>query len=167
MKQKIIIGALIIVGLASIAYAAFSQSLTINGTGTTAADWDVKITGITATSANGATQVNGSPTFTATSATFDVELAHPGASAEYQVTVTNNGSIDAKLDSLTDIATINSAAPTDITYTVSGVTASTTTLAAGTTNVVTVKVEWDANSTITTTQSKSATLTLNYVQDTL
>ena len=167
MKQKIIIGALIIVGLSSIAYAAFSQSLTINGTGTTTADWDVKITGITTVGSTGATQVNGSPTFTATSATFDVELAHPGASAEYEVTVENDGSIDAKLDSLTDIASINSASPTDITYTVSGVTAGTTTLPAGSTNTVTVKVTWNPASTITSTQSKTATLTLNYVQDTL
>ncbi len=166
MKQKILIGALIVVGLASIAYAAFSQSLVINGTGTTAADWDVKITGITTAASDGATQVNGSPTFTATSATFDVELAHPGASATYDITVANEGSIDAVLDSLTDVASINSAAPADITFTVTGVTAGTTTLAAGATNTVTVKVEWNAASTIQTTQSKSATITLNYIQNT-
>lgn len=167
MKQKLLIGALIVVGLASIAYAAFSQSLVINGTGTTTADWDVKITGITVAASNGATQVNSSPTFNATSATFDVELAHPGASATYDVTVTNAGSIDAILDSLTpDIATINGAAPTDIKFTVTGVTAGTTTLNAGTTNTVTVKVEWDSASTTTTTQSKTATINLNYVQNT-
>lgn len=167
MKQKLLIGALIVVGLASIAYAALSQSLVINGTGTTTADWKVEITGITVAASNGATQVNSSPTFTNTTATFDVELAHPGASATYDITVTNGGSIDAILDSLTpDIATINGAAPTDITFTVTGVTAGTTTLNAGTTNTVTVKVEWNAASTITASQTKTASITLNYVQNT-
>lgn len=167
MKQKLIIGALVIVGLASIAYAAFSQSLTINGTGTTAADWDVKITGISVASSNGATQVNGSPTFNATSATFDVELAHPGASATFDVAIANEGTVDAILDSITpDIATINGAAPTDLTFTVTGVTAGTTTLDAGATNTATVKVEWNPNSTVVSTQTKTATITLNYVQNT-
>ena len=165
MKQKLLIGALIVVGLASIAYAAFSQSLVINGTGTTNADWDVRITGITQVNAEGATDVNGSPTFTATTATFDVELAYPGASATYDVTVTNAGSIDAVLDSLTDLTTVNGQAPTDITFTVSGVTAGTTALAAGATNTVTVEVEWDPASTLATQESKTASITLNYVQD--
>ena len=165
MKQKLLIGALIVVGLASIAYAAFSQSLVINGTGTTNADWDVKITGITQVDSDGATDVNGSPTFTATTATFDVELAYPGASATYDVTVTNAGSIDAVLDSLTDLTTVNGQAPTDITFTVSGVTAGTTALAAGATNTVTVEVEWDPASTLATQESKTASITLNYVQD--
>lgn len=45
--KKFIVVALIVVGLASVAYAAFSQQLTITGTGSTNPDWDVKITGIT------------------------------------------------------------------------------------------------------------------------
>jgi hypothetical protein len=166
MKQKILIGVLIVAGLASIAYAAFSQSLVVNGTGTTTGDWNVKITGITNSASTGATQVNGSPTFTATSATFNTNLAYPGASATYQITVKNQGNINAKLDSISDIATINATAPSDIKYTITGVTAGTTTLAAGTTNVITVKVEWLATSTMTTNASKSATITFNYIQNT-
>lgn len=166
MKQKILIGVLIVAGLASIAYAAFSQSLVVNGTGTTTGNWDVKITGITNSASTGATQVNGTPSFTATSATFNANLAYPGASATYQITVSNQGNINAKLDSISDIATINAATPTDIKYTVTGVTAGTTTLAAGTTNVITVKVEWLATSTMTTNASKSATITFNYIQNT-
>lgn len=166
MKQKILIGVLIVAGLASIAYAAFSQSLVINGTGTTTGNWNVKITGITNSASTGATQVNGSPTFTATSATFNTNLAYPGASATYQITVSNQGNINAKLDTISDIATINAAAPADIKYTVTGVTAGTTTLAAGTTNVITVKVEWLATSTMTTNATKTATITFNYIQNT-
>lgn len=169
MKQKLIVAALIVAGLASIAYAAFSSNLVINGTGTTVADWDVKITNISAAAANsttGATDAT-APTFTDTSATFDVELAYPGASAMYDVTVTNAGSINAILNSITpDVTAINGAAPTDLTYQITGVTPTTTTLNAGATNTVTVKVTWDAASTITTAQTKTATITLNYVQNT-
>ncbi len=169
MKQKLIVAALIVAGLASIAYAAFSSNLIINGTATTTPDWDVKITNIAANAVNsttGATDTT-APVFTDTSATFDVELAYPGASATYDITVTNAGSIDAILSSITpDVATINGAAPTDITYEVTGVTPSTTTLNAGATNTVTVKVTWNSASTVTTAQTKTATITLNYVQNT-
>jgi hypothetical protein len=168
MKNKLLVAGIVIVGLASIAYASYSQILNVNGTGTASGDWDVAITSITQTSATGVTE-NSPPDFTGTSATFDVDLAYPGASATYEVTVTNNGSIPAILSSLTDLTTTNSAAPTYITYSTSGVTANSTTLAAsGGTNVLEVTVTWNsATSPDTSTgNSKAATITLNYDQDT-
>lgn len=36
MRNKLLIAALVVVGLASVAYAAFAQILTISGTGTAA-----------------------------------------------------------------------------------------------------------------------------------
>lgn len=167
MRNKLIVAALVVVGLASVAYAAYAQTLTINGTGTAAGDWDVAITDITQTSATGATE-NSAPSFNATSATFDVDLAYPGASATYDVTVTNDGSIPAILSSITDLTATNAAAPTYLTYSATGVTAGVTTLAAsGGTNVVTVTVEWDsASAPVTTGTSKAATITLDYAQNT-
>lgn len=166
MRNKLLIAALVVVGLASVAYAAFAQILTISGTGTATGSWNVAITGITRTTATGATDAS-APTFTGTSATFSTNLAYPGATATYEVTVKNNGTVPAKLSSITDLATINAAAPTYITYTVSGVTAGTTTLAAGATNTVTVVVTWDAASAPSTAgESKNATITLNYAQNT-
>ncbi|MCA9324818.1 hypothetical protein KDA23_01980 [Candidatus Saccharibacteria bacterium] len=168
MRNKLLVAAVVVVGLASIAYAAYSQVLTVNGTGTAAGDWDVAITDITQTAAVGATD-NSAPTFDATSATFDVDLAYPGAYATYDVTVTNNGSIPAILSSLTDLTATNAAAPTYITYATSGVTGGSTTLAGGgATNVMSVTVTWDAGSSPDTSSgnSKGATITLNYDQDT-
>lgn len=167
MRNKLIVAALVLVGLATVAYAAFSQQLQISGTGTASGDWDVKITGIVRTNATGATD-DPAPSFTGTSATFNTELAYPGATATYQVTVSNEGSIPAKLDAITDLATINSGAPAYIKYSVSGVTAGTTTLAAGATNTVDVTVTWDVNETqpTTTGESKTATINLDYSQDT-
>lgn len=167
MRNKLIIAAVVLVGLASVAYAAYTQVLNVNGTGTAAGDWNVAITSITQTSATGVTE-NSVPAFDGTSATFDVDLAYPGATATYAVTVTNSGSIPAKLTSLTDLTTINSAAPSYITYATSGVTAGTTLLAAnGGTNTINVTVTWDGTSSPTTTStSKAATIALGYDQDT-
>lgn len=167
MKNKLLVAAVVLVGLASVAYAAFTQTLTINGTGNATGDWDVAITGITQTAAVGATDVS-APTFNATSATFDVDLAYPGASATYNVTVTNNGTIPAVLATIDGLTQANAAAPLYIDYTLTGVTAGTTTLSAsGGTNTVTVKVEWDPlDATSNPSATKAATITLDYEQDT-
>lgn len=165
MRNKLIIAAVVLVGLASVAYAAFTQLLTINGTGTAMGDWDVAITSITRTDANpGATDAT-APTFTATSATFDTDLAYPGASATYDVVITNNGSIDAKLSTLTDLTTLNASAPTDITYSLSGM-AINDIVAAGASDTVTVTVTWNSGgSSNISTQSKAATIDFNFVQN--
>ena len=163
--KKIIIGALIVVGLASIAYAAFSQQLTISGTGSTKADWDVKITGITHETTNGVTLVT-PVNFSDTQATFDVELTHPGAEAVFEVTIANEGGVDAILDSIAGLDAANAANPADIEFTLSGVKEGETTLDSGSENIAIVTVKWKASSTLDTDQSKTATINFNYVQNT-
>lgn len=167
IRNQLIIAAIIIVGIGSIAYAAFAQILTINGTGTATGDWHVAITGVSRTAAAGATEVGGSPTFTGTSATFDVDLAWPGAYAEYTVTIANTGNIPAKVESVTDLATINSADPTYMTYTVGGVAANDLLPATTGTDTATVRVEWDPlDNTGVANDTKSATINFNYIQNT-
>lgn len=171
MRNKLLIIAAVVVGLSSVAYAAFAQNLTITGTGTATGAWSVGISSITLASSDGATD-NTAPSHNGTSATFDVNLAYPGAYAEYTVVVTNSGSIPAILDSMTDLASKNAEDPTYITYTVSGVTAGTTTLGTNTgvdnTNTITVRVEWLAgtNPDTSTGNSKSATIDFAYAQNT-
>jgi len=166
MKTKIIVGAFVLIGLASIAYAAFAQVLNISGTGTSSGDWSVKITSITQTSATGVTE-NSAPSFTDTSATFDVNLAYPGATATYQVTVTNAGTIPAVLTSVDGVTAANAAAPAYITYGLTGVNNGTTLAANGGTNVANVTVTWDsASAPVSSGETKTATITLNYAQDT-
>lgn len=170
-RGKLLIVAAVIVGLASIAYAAYSQTLTVNGTGTATGGWDVGITSITLSSSDGATE-NSAPTHDGTSATFDVDLAFPGAFAEYTVVVTNGGNIPAILSSMTDLTSKNAEAPTYITYTVTGVTEGVTTLGTNTgvddTNTITVRVEWAAgtNPDTSTGNSKAATIEFDYSQNT-
>jgi len=166
MRNKLIIAAVVLVGLASVAYAAFSQLLTVSGTGTANGNWDVKIISITAKDQTGATDQASTPSFTSTTATFDVDLAYPGSTSTYDVVIKNNGSIPAKLSTLTDLTVTNAAAPVDIHYTLTGVAVNDL-LAAGASVTATVKVDWvSGGSTNIDTQSKAATINFNYIQNT-
>lgn len=155
----------------SIGYAALSQNLTINGTSKIVSDWAIEITNIESKFTSGETGAvdNSAPTVgdDKVSATFDVTLYYPGAVATYDVTVENKGSINAKLDSISGIDTANSTTPTDVKY---SITPTTNTLAAGDTTTYTVTVEWEKGDTNTVPETngttKTATITLNYVQET-
>ena len=122
-KNVVIIALCITLIFMGVGFAALSQTLQINGTATVTGSWDVKITNIEAveavyahTAVTGAANlanfatvgtvadktgnvhgvVNG---FTGggTNATFNVDLNEPGDYVIYKVTVTNGGSIVAKL----------------------------------------------------------------------
>ena len=147
-----------VVGMA-IGYAALSQQLVINGTANITTEWDVHIKNITASAGNATTgaQDKTPPSFTATSATFDVDLAYPGASATYTVTVENGGTIAAKLQEVTGVDTANAA------YTIDA--QANDSLGSKSTKDYTVTVTWDKQATeIPNTKTKTATITLNYVQ---
>jgi hypothetical protein len=90
----------------SIAYAALSSTLTINGTATvTPASWGVEFvtTSLSSpTTANGgltgAASITTTPTITTTSITgYDLGLTKPGDSVTYTFDVHNKGTIDAKI----------------------------------------------------------------------
>lgn len=164
--KNILIGALIIAILVmSIGYAALMQQLTINGTANITGNWDVKITDITTRVLTNASIKEGSPTFTDTSATFDVDLEAPGASATFDITIKNSGKLDAYLDSITGLDDANSEDPVYITYTLSGVDEYDL-FCSGETATATVTVTWDPSYTTVpdTSVSKTATIQLNYVQ---
>lgn len=164
-KKSLIIGCLLAtIVFMSVGYAALAQTLNINGTANINADWKVEITGITDSNLVGATVTN--TEFNSTSATFDVDLAYPGATATFNVAVANNGTINAALDSITGLEAANSAVPADIQYEITGVKAGDK-LAAGDDTTATVKVTWLATSEeIPEVKTKTATISLNYVQDT-
>lgn len=166
MRNKLIVAALVLVGLASVAYAAFAQTLTINGTSNVTGNWDVEIISITKTSGTGETDHAATPSFNATTATFNVDLAYPGATATYDVVMKNLGNINAKVSSIPSVTSINSADPSDVKYTVSGVAVNDP-LAPGDTLTSTVNVTWQGTAnTNVTTASKTATFTYGFAQDT-
>lgn len=161
-KNVILLILLVVVIGMAVGYAALSQALVINGTANISTEWKILFTDIKEGQMIGA-ESKTSPSYTATTATFDVDLLYPGASAQYVITVANQGSLNAKLISVDGIDTANKVAPTDITYSINAKTNDV--LASGDTKDYIVTVTWNADSTtIPQTKSKTATITLNYEQ---
>ena len=90
-----------IIFVMSAAFAGFSSLLTINGTANVNTSWDVAITNIVSKNSVGSASNNGAPVYTRTSATFKTVLVSPGDSMTYDVTIENNGTVDAKLNEIT------------------------------------------------------------------
>ncbi|MGN1000395.1 MAG: hypothetical protein ACI4OG_00465, partial [Bacilli bacterium] len=136
-KRNIVIGVLCcLLVFMGVGYAILSQTLTINGIGNVKGNWNVEITSITLKSQTGrATEVSSS--YTNTTASFEADLYMPGDSIEYEVTVTNNGNIDAVLN---DIKQTKTNQHKDIKFSNSLI--GTEVLTAGSTMTFTMKVEF-------------------------
>jgi len=150
-----------------IGFAALAQNLQISATANITGEWDVRITEIL----HANEYVVGTPTFDATSVTFEVELPYPGASGQFVINVENRGNIDAILKSITGVESANSIAPTEIQFSVEGGAPVGTPLNAGATfQPIVINVEWVANpdgeSVIPDVKSKTATININYIQAT-
>ena len=137
-KRNIIIGALCcLLVFMGIGYAILSQTLNISGIANMQGNWSVKITNMELLSENKtgrATEVSSS--YTNTTAGFEADLYMPGDSIEYEVTVTNNGNIDAVLN---DIKQTKTNQHKDIKFSNSLI--GTEVLTAGSTMTLTMKVE--------------------------
>ena len=110
-KNNVIIGSLLaIVLLMAVGYAAFSSQLKITGTSNIDSTWSVKITSITPTDIVGEAKDKTEVTsYTDTTATFGTSLKLPNDSITYNIVIENQGSLDAKLDTITKTDTNNSA----------------------------------------------------------
>ena len=104
-KNLIIIALIAIVVVMSVAYAAFATSLNITGTSNIASNWNIEITNITTLEkSSGASNAAGSPTYDNTNgltASINTTLTSPGDYAIYKIEVTNKGSLNAVLSSIT------------------------------------------------------------------
>ena len=160
-KRNIIIGSLCaIVLLMAVGYAAFQTVLNIQGTSNITSSWDIKITNVTSKNIKGTASNNGDPSFENLSATFKTNLQAPGDSIEYDITVTNNGSLNAKLDKYKLTDTNNEV----IKFTQTGLTNGEV-LTAGSTKTFTVKVEYlSTTSEQPSKVTSSLTITLDYSQ---
>ena len=102
-SKGIIIGVLCaVIVFMSIGFAALSSQLTINGNATISDTWNVQITNIEKKEASTGATATSDPTYTATTANFNVSLKEPGDYAIYTVTVKNTGSLDAVLTQITE-----------------------------------------------------------------
>ena len=100
-RNYIIAGLCMILVIMGVGYAAFSSQLKISGTSNITSNWSVKITNIESKVVSGAPTDAQSPSHTDTTATFKTRLTSPGDTMQYDVTVSNEGDIDAKLDKIT------------------------------------------------------------------
>ena len=101
----------------AVGYAVFQSQLKITGTSNIASNFLVRITDIQSSVISGQASDAVSPSYTNTTATFKTNLISPGDSMKYDITVSNEGSIDAILESI-DVNTNNNPA---ITFETSGI----------------------------------------------
>lgn len=145
----------------AIGYAAFSTTLNVNGSASIDSNWNVKITKVTTKNIVGDATKAFEPVVADTAVTFKTNLVSPSDSMTYEVTISNEGTIDAKVDSIEMTDSKNPA----IVFSVSGINENDL-LEAGQTQTYDVTVTYDPNIT-TQPANTSATITvkLNYVQN--
>ena len=104
-RRNIIIFSLIGILLCMVVgYAAFQTRLEISGTSTVTSNWDIKITNVTDGKASGSAENAVKPSWNNTTASMEANLYDKGDAMEYDVTIENKGTLDAKLnDILTNI----------------------------------------------------------------
>ena len=162
-KKKILIGILsVLVCIMAVGYALLAQELTINGRASIDSTWKVEITNITSKDVVGGTVNKTDPTYTTTTANFSVGLTQPGDSITYDITVTNKGTLDAVVESIT----VNKGNNPAIKYTTSGLKRGDKLTKNNGTNTLTIKVDYDSSvATQPTSTTNDITVTINYQQD--
>lgn len=162
-KQRIVMLTLgaVILGLV-LGYAALSQVLNINGTSSISGDFNIQIIALDENTMNHAQTVSKSGLGT-TTVSFTVDLESPGASAIYDVTVENKGSIDAVLKSIEGIDEANLSAPLDVKFSTTGIEEGDP-LLKGQRKTFQVQVRWGSSATEIPTSNKTLVLKLNYEQ---
>ena len=140
-KRNIIIFSLIGVLLCMVAgYAAFQTQLKVTGSSTVTSNWDIEITNVTAGTPTGSAENAVAPSFDKLWASMEANLYDKGDAMEYDVTIENKGTLDAKLnDILTNLDNSNNEA---VIITFSGYTKGEI-LKAGNTKIVHVKIEYN------------------------
>ena len=116
-RNYIIIGLCAILVIMGVGYAAFSSQLKITGTSNIDSTWDVQITDIQSEVVSGSPENQIEPTHDKLSATFHTKLYKPNDTMKYDITVSNLGSVDAKLDKIN----VPENASTAISYEVTGI----------------------------------------------
>lgn len=160
-RNYIIIGLCMILVVMGVGYAAFSTSLKINGTANIDSNFSVKITDIKSTVQSGSASDAETPTHTDTMATFKTNLVLPRDAMKYDITVENQGNIDAVLESI-DVNTGNNSA---IKFVTSGINQGDK-LQMSQSDVLTVIVSYNNSVTSQPENTESTiTVTLNYKQD--
>ena len=144
-----------------VGYAAFQTRLEISGSSTVTSNWDIEITNVTDGEASGSAENATKPSWTKLTASMEANLYDKGDAMEYDVTIENKGTIDAKLnDILTNLEQENSDA---VIITFSGYTKGEV-LKAKESKIVHVKIAYNPDYDGEETSSE-VTIDFEYTQD--
>ena len=182
-KQNIVIvAAIALVLVLAVGYALFSETLTINGTATAQANFDVEFTSIGTVTSAGYTHVVTDPTHELATISADKnavvvrvnKLDYPGAYVEIPITITNVGTLNATLKAINVTGWDATSTPIKVSYLYDGKVFSELSeaqkeIAVNGTKVITVRVEWLADDNTETAEPENLenaqfTITLDYEQ---
>ena len=158
-RNYIIVGLCMILVIMGVGYAAFQSQLKITWTSNITSNWSVKITDIQSKVVSGTPSNISEPTHTDTTATFKTKLVLPNDTMQYDITVSNEGDIDAKLDKITVPESNNPAIGFKITGIREGAL-----LKAGNTALLTVIVKYNNVTEQPDNLTADFTVTLDYSQ---
>ena len=159
-RRKIIIFSLIgILFLMAVGYSAFQTKLNISSTSNITSKWDVRITNVKVKETSGLAENVYDPTYTKLEANMEANFYEPGDYITYTVTVSNQGTLDAMLDSVK----LNMPQQEVINFKVEGAT-SKEKLPAGSSKDIDVTMEYTGNNP-EDVGSVEADVNLDYVQD--
>ena len=144
-----------------IGYALITDTLDVNGTAQITSTWKVLFTKAVENEMNGATTVSQPVITGGTSLKLGVELDEPGSQAIYDVTVANQGTIDAKVTGIT----FNDGEPSDLVLEVSDFYTGFV-LKAGETKTFQVVATWDANAPASDEMDKNVEVDIDFTQNT-
>lgn len=159
-KNNIIIGSLLaVVLLMAVGYAAFSTVLNIQGTGSISSSWNIKITNVEVSNIVGEASDAEGTTWEDLTATINSNLVSPGDSITYDVTIRNDGTLDAVLTDINLSESINPA----ISFSTSNLTEGTE-LGAGEEAILKVTVTYNDVTSQPENTTASLDMTLTYEQ---
>ncbi len=159
-RNYIIMGLCAVLLIMAVGYAAFQSQLKITGTSNIGSNFLVRITGIESNVQSGSASNAIEPSYTDTTATFKTNLVSPGDSMKYDITVANEGNIDAVLNSI-KVSNSNNEA---ITFETSGIEEGDE-LKASESDILTVIVTYNPSITSQPENTTSTiTVTLDYGQ---
>ena len=156
-RHYMIMGLCAILLIMAVGYAAFQSQLKITGTSNIASNFLVRITDIQSNVQSGSASNATEPSYTNTTATFKTNLVSPGDSMKYDITVANEGNIDAVLNSI-KVSNSNNEA---ITFETSGIEEGDE-LKASETDILTVIVTYNPS---ITSQPENTTATITVTLD--
>ena len=156
-RNYMIMGLCAILLIMAVGYAAFQSQLKITGTSNIGSNFLVRITGIESNVQSGSASNAIEPSYTDTTATFKTNLVSPGDSMKYDITVANEGNIDAVLNSIK----VNNSNNEAITFETSGIEEGDE-LKASETDILTVIVTYNPS---ITSQPENTTATITVTLD--